>query len=551
MQQTPNFNSKQIISKEELVLWDESLRELIGNVLRYNRASEQVGGILDGYDSVGAAFINDFFKVEIGSVPSGGFNTIKIGRGRGVLNFENTTDEYIAGLITNNDSLKQQLVTLFKYEETDNIVVDGIAGYGSGDVVYIGFVPIWNPLEDGLCALTTSNQVTITGGDFTKLRGQSTKNPTKIRFYNQDGSPANNSDTYEVISVLSDTQIIISGVLSNETNLKFMVVGSYDLSAQGSLTDKYCYVTANGALTFTETDTDITSVGGFIIASLTFAGGGAFSVNDLRENNLFNFAYSPDIVYKSIAQTITGQKTFSTASPIFNIPIIDKPNAASFGTSLTIPAYVGGAGDYTITVPNSGGNVFKFISNSSVYGSDTLSSIVFAAGYVAGTRLTLLVDPTGDDVNLLVGAAANKISLFNHKRQTTGIIIPKGAMIELWADDDLLWHITNWNEYVSEEAWVQITEMYDGVAAPMSPITNIVRYKRDRSQVFLYIDSLVATDFPISFVLPFTFPYQQRTSFQYATGTDLVVFEVETDGSCAVVSTSVIGTVNKLIPIHL
>lgn len=550
MQQTPNFNSKQIISKEELVLWDESLRELIGNVLRYNRASDQVGGILDGYDSVGAAFINDFFKVEIGSVPSGGFNTIKIGRGRGVLNFENTTDEYIAGLITNNDSLKQQLVTLFKYEETDNIVVDGIAGYGSGDVIYIGFVPIWNPLEDGLCALTTSNQVTITGGNFTKLRGQSTKNPTKIRFYNQDGSPANNSETYEVISILSDTQIIISGVLSNETNLKFMIVGSYDLSAQGSLTNKYSYVTATGKLTFTDIDTDITSVGGFIIASLIFAGGGAFSVNDLRVNNLFNFAYSPDIVYKSIAQTITGQKTFSTSSPIFAIPVIDKANSASFSSPLLIPAYVGGAGDYTLTIPSSSGNVFQMRSRIIPYGSNTLTYIVFADGYVAGTKIYILVDPTGDPLYISSSPGANSITAQN-RLGAGNLLVEPGTWLEFWADLNLNWHLTNMNAIKDETDWITVTALYDGDAVGLSTVTNIVKYKLDRNNVHLYIDTISATVYPVTFALPYNFPFKQRTTFIDSETAYRVEVNVNTDGTCSIDSRELVGAVNKLIPLHL
>jgi hypothetical protein len=550
MQQTPNFNSKQIISKEELTLWDESVRELVGNVLRYNRNSDQVGGILDGYDSVGTAFINDFFKVEIGSVPSGGFNTIKIGRGRGVLNFENTTDEFIAGLTTNNDSLKRQLVTLFKYEATDNIVVDGISGYASGDVIYIGFVPIWNPLEDGLCALTTSNQVTITGGNFTKLRGQSTKNPTKIRFYNQDGTAANNSETYEVISILSDTQIIISGVLSNETNLKFMIVGSYDLSAQGSLANKYSYVTATGQLTFTDTASEITSIGGFLIASLTFASGGAFSINDLRVNNLFNFAYSPDIVYKSMAQAITGQKTFSTSSPIFAIPVIDKANSASFSSPLLIPAYVGGAGDYTLTIPSSSGNVFQMQSRIIPYGSNTLTDIVFAAGYVAGTKIYILVDPTGDPLYISSSPGANSITAQN-RLGAGNLLVEPGTWLEFWADLNLNWHLTNMNAIKDETDWITVTVLYDGDAVGLSTVTNIVKYKLDRNNVHLYIDTISATVYPVTFALPYNFPFKQRTTFIDSETAYRVEVNVNTDGTCSIDSRELVGTVNKLIPLHL
>ena len=293
MQQTPNFNRKQLISKEELKVWDNSLRELLGNIVRYGRGPGQVGGILDGYDPYTQTFVNDFFKVSVGSTPVGIYNTIKITTGRGVLNVDGlTSNSVVAGLVDESEALLNQLVTLFRWEEADNIPVDDISGYNSGDVVYVGFIPEKNPLEPGVCTLTISNQVTIAGGDFNKLRGQSTKSPIKVRFYKTDGSPAQyNYDTYEVISITSSTQMIVSGVLSAETNLKMMIVGSYDLSAQGSLTDKFSYSTIGGKLTFSKTATDITDTG-FIIASLTMTTVGSFSITDMRTDNLFNFWYS-------------------------------------------------------------------------------------------------------------------------------------------------------------------------------------------------------------------------------------------------------------------
>jgi hypothetical protein len=269
-----------------------------------------VGGILDRWDLNTSTFLNDFFKVEVGSVPSGGYNTLKIGTGKGVLHVENTTAEKVAGLNGENDSLQNdQLVTLFKWVAQDNIVVDGIAGYAENDIVFVGFLPIWNPLEEGVCALSTNNQVSISGGDFNKLRGQSTKNPTKVRFYDSTGAPAANSDTYEVISITSSTLMTISGTLTAESGLKMLIVGSYDLAAQGSLSDKYSYRTASGILTFTKTSTDITANGGFLVASLLFGAGGAFTITDLRYDNLFNFTYT--LQGMALSSQLTVDNTFS------------------------------------------------------------------------------------------------------------------------------------------------------------------------------------------------------------------------------------------------
>ena len=326
MQQTLNFNSRQILSKEELKAWDESLRELVGNFFRYSRSNARVGGILDFYDTEALTLENDFFKVELGSVPSSGYNTLKIAAGRGILGVQNTTGEYVNGLNGASTSLKNQLVALMKWTAKDNLVVSGITGYTSGTVVYVGFSPIWNPLEEGICAISATNQVTITGGTFDKLRGQSTKNPTKIRFYTESDQGAvspTNHDIYEVVTWTSSTQITISGTVSAETNLKMMIVGSYDLAAQDVMTDKFSYVTANGLLTFTETATNITTYGGFIIASLTFGNAGAFTIQDLRPDNLFNFSYSLyGVKIKAILDT---DYTYSGITTDFIIGAVEAP----------------------------------------------------------------------------------------------------------------------------------------------------------------------------------------------------------------------------------
>ena len=295
MQQTLNFNAHQIISKEEMRTWDLSLRELLGSFLRYSRATARVSGIIDVYNEATAALVNDFFKVENGTTPSGGYGTLKIGAGRALMHVENVADEQIPGLATANDSLKKGLVTLFKWDAKDNIPVDGIATYVENDVVYFGFVPTWSQMEPGTCALATSNQVTISGGNFLKLRDQSTKNPTKIRFYQPSGDDPANSDIYEVVSIIDANNIIVSGALTAETDLRMVIVGSYDLKSQGSLSDKCTYPTANAYLYFSKTAANVTNQGGFIVGSLLFIdNSGDFEITDLRFDNLFRISSVSD-----------------------------------------------------------------------------------------------------------------------------------------------------------------------------------------------------------------------------------------------------------------
>jgi len=553
MQQTPNFNSKQIISKEELRLWDESLRELVGNVLRYNRNSDLVGGSLDAYDTNTSSLINDFFKVSLGSVQVEGYNTLKVGVGRGVLCVENTTTKKVSGLEYYNNSLSKQLVTLLKWEETDNITVDGIETYGSGDEVYMGFSPIWDPLEVGLCNISSSNQVTITGGDFTKLRGQSLKNPTKIRFYTELGAAAVNSETYEVISIIDDNNIIISGIVSNETNVKMLIVGSYDLDIQGSLTNKFSYVTANGKLTFTETASDITGAGGFIICKLVFGSGGAFTVVDLRGDYLFNFAYSPDIVYKSLVQTITGKKTFSTAVPSFASFLEYYLDSISAVTPITL---TNGNNTSSLVIPDRNGSLFYITAT----GGYELVSITCTKSVLPGTSLFLKLDDSSVDLTIGVKVNSDPAVAWSIKTNDYAlnyvvgprVVIKSGSIIHLVLDKDNVWNLVNINSSWVDSPWVQVDKMYDTNSALISTATNKVYYKYDVNKLVINIERIaISVAVPITFVVPFTFSHKVVDFLQSYDSIEMTgKVTIDINGLVTIMTTTGIGNCYKTVIIY-
>jgi hypothetical protein len=88
--------------------------------------------------------------------------------------------------------------------------------------------------EPGEVSVTIDGQVTGVGTTFTELlRGQNAKAPTRIRFYKEDDEgneiSVSNQATYEVISINSDTSMIISGEFIPESGVKFVVVGAYTL----------------------------------------------------------------------------------------------------------------------------------------------------------------------------------------------------------------------------------------------------------------------------------------------------------------------------------
>ncbi len=510
MQQTLNFYAKQIMSHEELTQWDESLRELIGNIFRYNYVEGAKGGILDALNLEGNMFINNFFSVSLGSIQVGGYNTLKIGPGRAVLNMEDVNTQYIAGLDINNESLRKQMIVLFKYLGQDKIEIPNIASYGSGDKLYVGFKPIWNPLEEGLCTISgTSNQVVIAGGDFTKLRGQATKNPTKIRFYEESGAVPTNYEIYEVISVIDDNNIIISGVVSHEDNLKMMIVGSYDLAAQGSIDDKFCYVTATGQLYFT-TDTDSLKVGGFTICRLDFTGAGVFSIVPLQSDNLFNFAYSDDLMYKSRVQTVTGAKTFEGDSPIFGVKTTEKLDWNSFVAG---PLNIHSNNDpdsamqSRLVIPTGYGTRCVKVKTTTVNNA-YLKSITFQEkGTSEGDHFYMYIDPEGGALTVILGTGEDEVCINNFNSTGNYAIIP-GAVLDFWADENKCWHIMNSDiAYYVSDIWVEVDKMRNGTGVLLDSTTNIAKYKRTGNQVSIYIEAINSSDNVAKFTLPYSFPF--------------------------------------------
>lgn len=76
--------------------------------------------------------------------------------------------------------------------------------------------------EDGTVSITTDGTLTGVGTHFTEiLRGQPNF-PTKVKF-----NSANNAGEYEVVSVTSDTQAVLSGSFAAESGKQFSVIGTF------------------------------------------------------------------------------------------------------------------------------------------------------------------------------------------------------------------------------------------------------------------------------------------------------------------------------------
>jgi hypothetical protein len=89
-------------------------------------------------------------------------------------------------------------------------------------------------VEPGTVSVNTSGEVSGTGTAFTELlRNQTSGSPVKIKFYKEDISQnpeiINNTDVYEIVEVINDGSMILSGNFTAEADLNYIIIGSVSL----------------------------------------------------------------------------------------------------------------------------------------------------------------------------------------------------------------------------------------------------------------------------------------------------------------------------------
>jgi hypothetical protein len=129
----------------------------------------------------------------------------------------------------------------FAFDENANLLVGkGISGITIPTVTDWYWVKIkykQSTLEEGNVSISASGLVNGVGTKFTDILRGVPNHPTKIRFYNAEGTalaPLNGAVDYTVGQVVSDTVILLNTVgatntlpLQNETNLRYSVVGTF------------------------------------------------------------------------------------------------------------------------------------------------------------------------------------------------------------------------------------------------------------------------------------------------------------------------------------
>lgn len=142
--------------------------------------------------------------------------------------------------------------------------------------------------EVGTVTVSVDGTMSGVGTKFTDvLRGQPNF-PTKVKFE----SSFNNGE-YEVVSVKSDTEAILSGAFVNESNLKYSVIGTFTPGYQVTSENKMIYEYDSYSIeTIDSNEAPIVDSDHFILASIEFDSLGVMSVNDERAPYMFNQEYS-------------------------------------------------------------------------------------------------------------------------------------------------------------------------------------------------------------------------------------------------------------------
>lgn len=291
-----NFKEGQVIGLPELVTWNNQLRESMDVII------DKLGIGVFGRRGVilkNTLPLENDLKVEAGSSPIGGYNTIKLNAGWGV---GYMADAYVDPIISSNlatilNGLPKTSPQYSKYApfyslSQDNISIPGIAGLGAGAIRYVTVYPRMTVFEDGTCNISVNNQVTFTDSKVVaKLKSQISKSPTKLKFFTSASALYNNGAVYEVVSIIDSNNIVISGTFSSPvSNLYVAIVGSYDLGSQALLSSahRYNYGYVRGVVGFQSAIATVSN-GGFPVAKLTFAADHSFTIEDIRTSNLFNF----------------------------------------------------------------------------------------------------------------------------------------------------------------------------------------------------------------------------------------------------------------------
>ena len=237
--------------------------------------------------------------------------------------------------------------------------------------------------EQGTLSVSTTGIVIGTNTLFTELlRSQSSKAPVKIIFYKEyvTGTPitVSNIGVYEVVQILSDTNIILSGDFVDESDLRYIIIGSNAIGTSLTDTQKlglYAYDNVNITLipesvTDTPPTSGYTSGKDFYIARVQ-NNSGTLTIQDKRANY---YAAMGNIPTPDITALIAAVNTINNitipniiSGADFEVGVIDSSFSATTlinceTTTKMIKAHVSGSGTSDLTI-----NFTPHVNNKTMY----------------------------------------------------------------------------------------------------------------------------------------------------------------------------------------
>lgn len=179
--------------------------------------------------------------------------------------------------------------------ETGILLNDYIDAYKIpiGSVYYIYAKRDITNQEVGTVSIDTLGNVTGVGTKFTEVLRGNPSNSTKVRFINSNF----NTLDYEVINVLSDTQMVVQApTFTSEINLKYGVVGTFSPGVVISPTNKmvYEYDTITFSLSTNANLNGSATTPWFHLASVIYDGTNML-ITDLRQRNELSLLLDPSI----------------------------------------------------------------------------------------------------------------------------------------------------------------------------------------------------------------------------------------------------------------
>lgn len=215
--------------------------------------------------------------------------------------------------------------------------------------------------EEGTISVGSNGAITGVGTKFTEvLRGQ----PNIASSIKITTSTTSNTSVYEVLEVISDTEAVLQGTFTNESDLNWAVVGSFDPGVSPTLEADYPFEYDSASIEYflMVPQTEPPTLPFFLIEGEQFLLGrvrgraGTVEIEDWRQN----------YVYKSKDESLTNTVGFS-ANPLIAVESVKfKPNNSSLmdnivqvGWGMRSSNYTIDGNSNTLTINSGEGGVFK------------------------------------------------------------------------------------------------------------------------------------------------------------------------------------------------